>query len=112
MASNLILFEITLKSSSLGKEEGSQNYSKSSPKEDLQFEPMIGHMKQEGKLGFCRLKGIVGNQLNALLTGVGHQSPTDSEPHQKTTKAWKAKEFFDPNFIPFAGVFFTKNLSS
>ena len=33
---------------------------------------MIGHMKQEGKLGLCRLKGIVGNQLNALLTGVGH----------------------------------------
>lgn len=36
------------------------------------IEPMIGHMKQEGKLGLCRLKGIVGNQLNALLTGVGH----------------------------------------
>ena len=36
------------------------------------IEPMIGHMKQEGKLGLCRLKGIIGDQINALLTGVGH----------------------------------------
>lgn len=36
------------------------------------IEPMIGHMKQEGKLGLCRLKGIVGDQINALLTGAGH----------------------------------------
>ena len=40
------------------------------------------------------------------------QSETDLKPHQKTTEARKAKEFFDPNFIPFAGDFFTKNLSS
>jgi transposase, IS5 family len=29
------------------------------------IEPIIGHMKQEGKLGLCRLKGIVGDHLNA-----------------------------------------------
>ena len=37
MASSLIRFEITLKSSSLDKEEDSQNHSKSSSKEDLQL---------------------------------------------------------------------------
>ena len=31
------------------------------------IEPHIGHMKQKVKLGLCRLKGIVGDQVNALL---------------------------------------------
>jgi IS5 family transposase len=31
------------------------------------IEPHIGHMKQEVKLGLCRLKGIVGDQTHALL---------------------------------------------
>jgi IS5 family transposase len=36
------------------------------------IEPTIGHMKQEGKLGVCRLKGFVGDQINAILTAAGH----------------------------------------
>lgn len=35
-------------------------------------EPHIGHMKQEGKLGRSFLKGFLGDQLNAILCGVGH----------------------------------------
>jgi len=29
-------------------------------------------MKQGGKPGLCRLRGIIGDQINALLTGVGY----------------------------------------
>jgi IS5 family transposase len=36
------------------------------------IEPWIGHMKQDGKLGRCHLKGPVGDQIHALLVGVGH----------------------------------------
>jgi transposase, IS5 family len=36
------------------------------------IEPHIGHMKNEGKLGRNYLKGILGDQINALLCGVGH----------------------------------------
>ncbi len=36
------------------------------------IEPWIGHMKQDGKLGRCYLKGPVGDQMQALLVGVGH----------------------------------------
>lgn len=36
------------------------------------IEPHIGHMKQEGKLGRNYLKGILGDQLNALLVAIGH----------------------------------------
>ena len=36
------------------------------------IEPHIGHMKNEGKLGRNYLKGMVGDQINALLCGVGH----------------------------------------
>jgi IS5 family transposase len=36
------------------------------------IEPHIGHMKSEGKLGRNYLKGIIGDQLNALLVAVGH----------------------------------------
>ncbi len=36
------------------------------------IEPWIGHMKQDGKLDRCYLKGIEGDEINALLVGVGH----------------------------------------
>lgn len=36
------------------------------------IEPHIGHMKQDGKLGRNYLKGILGDQLNALLVAIGH----------------------------------------
>lgn len=36
------------------------------------IEPMIGHMKNDGKLGLSRLKGVVGDKINAILVGAGH----------------------------------------
>ena len=57
------------------------------------IEPMIGHMKQEGKLGLCRLKGIVGDQINALLTGVGHNLRLILNHIRKLLKLKKLKNF-------------------
>ena len=36
------------------------------------IEPVIGHMKAEGHLGRCYLKGATGDAANAILTAVGH----------------------------------------
>ena len=36
------------------------------------IEPHIGHMKNEGKLGRNFLKGILGDHLNPILCGIGH----------------------------------------
>jgi IS5 family transposase len=36
------------------------------------IEPMIGHMKNDGRLGLGRLKGIIGDQINAILAAAGH----------------------------------------
>jgi transposase, IS5 family len=35
------------------------------------IEPIIGHLKQDGKLGRNYLKGVLGNEINALLSGAG-----------------------------------------
>ena len=54
---------------------------------------MIGHMKQDGKLGLCRLKGIIGDQINALLTGVGHNLRLILNHIRKLLKLKKLKNF-------------------
>jgi IS5 family transposase len=36
------------------------------------IEPVIGHMKADGHLGRCYLKGTDGDAVNAILTAVGH----------------------------------------
>jgi len=36
------------------------------------IEPVIGHMKTDGHLGRCYLKGREGDAVNAVLTAVGH----------------------------------------
>lgn len=36
------------------------------------IEPHIGHMKAEGKLGRNFLKGVLGDKINAILSGTGH----------------------------------------
>ena len=54
---------------------------------------MIGHMKQEGKLGLCRLKGIIGDQINALLTGVGYNLRLILNHLRKLIKLGKLKDF-------------------
>lgn len=35
------------------------------------IEPIIGHMKQDGKLGRCYLKGQTGDAINVILCGAG-----------------------------------------
>ena len=36
------------------------------------IDPVIGHMKAEGHLGRCYLKGRAGDAANAILTAVGY----------------------------------------
>jgi hypothetical protein len=36
------------------------------------IEPVIGHIKTDGHLGHCRLKGQEGDAANVLLPAVGH----------------------------------------
>jgi IS5 family transposase len=36
------------------------------------IEPVIGHLKTEGHLGRCHLKGREGDAANVILTAVGH----------------------------------------
>jgi transposase, IS5 family len=36
------------------------------------IEPVIGHMKSDGHLGRCHLKGREGDAANVILTAVGH----------------------------------------
>jgi IS5 family transposase len=57
------------------------------------IEPMIGHMKQEGKLGLCRLKGIIGDQINAVMTGVGHNLRLILNHIRKLLKLGRLKNF-------------------
>lgn len=35
------------------------------------IEPIIGHMKRDGKLGRCYLKGMPGDMMNVILSGAG-----------------------------------------
>ena len=36
------------------------------------IEPEIGHMKADGRLARCALKGTIGDALHAVLCGCGH----------------------------------------
>jgi transposase, IS5 family len=36
------------------------------------IEPIIGHMKSDGHLGRCHLKGREGDAANVILSAVGH----------------------------------------
>lgn len=36
------------------------------------IEPIIGHIKNDGKLDLCRLKGVIGDKINAVLAACGH----------------------------------------
>ena len=40
------------------------------------IEPWIGHMKHDGKLGRCYLKGVVGDQIHATLVAAAHNFRT------------------------------------
>ena len=39
---------------------------------------MIGHLKTDGHLGRCHLKGYAGDDANAILSAVGSQPPPRS----------------------------------
>jgi IS5 family transposase len=71
------------------------------------IEPMR-HMKQEGKLGLCRLKGIVGNQLNALLTGVGNNLRLILNHIRKLLKLGKLKNFLIQILFQLLEIFLLK----
>ena len=72
------------------------------------IEPMIGHMKQEGKLGLCRLKGIIGDQINSLLTGVGHNLRLILNHIRKLLKLKKLKNFLIQILFRLLGIFLLK----
>jgi len=55
-----------------GQRKGVTRWVKSQIKRRQAIEPHIGHMKSDGKLDRNFLKGVIGDQLNALLCGIGH----------------------------------------
>lgn len=55
-----------------GQKRGMTTRLKKMMKRRQAIEPHIGHMKSEGKLGRNYLKGKLGDQMNALLVGIGH----------------------------------------
>ena len=38
----------------------------------LTIEPIIGHLKADGHLGRCYLKGRAGDAANVILSAIGH----------------------------------------
>ncbi len=55
-----------------GQKKGVTKWFKKQLKRRQAIEPHIGHMKSDGKLGRNFLKGVLGDKLNAILCGVGH----------------------------------------
>ena len=55
-----------------GQRKGVTHWIKAQIKRRQAIEPHIGHMKNDGKLGRNFLKGVLGDKLNALLCGIGH----------------------------------------
>ncbi len=91
-----------------GQRKGLTKSIKKQLKSRSAIEPMIGHMKQKGKLGLFRLKGVIGDQINAILTGAGHNSSPNPESHQEIAKTWKTGEIFGSNFTSSVGDFLPK----
>ena len=54
-----------------GKRGLSRHYKKLLKRRQM-IEPHIGHMKNDGKLGRNYLKGKLGDLINAVLCGIGH----------------------------------------
>lgn len=55
-----------------GQKRGITKQIKADMKRRQAIEPHIGHMKNDGKLGRNYLKGPLGDALNAILCGIGH----------------------------------------
>lgn len=55
-----------------GRRRGLTPQMKKELKRRSAIEPIIGHMKSDGKLGRNYLSGVLGDKINALLCGAGH----------------------------------------
>ena len=55
-----------------GQRKGITKVIKKQMKRRQAIEPHIGHMKNEGKLGLCRLKGVLGDEIHAILVGAAY----------------------------------------
>ena len=55
-----------------GRRRGLTSQMKKELKRRNAVEPVIGHLKDDGKLGRNWLKGRIGDKINALLCGAGH----------------------------------------
>ncbi|MCZ6804902.1 MAG: IS5 family transposase [Proteobacteria bacterium] len=55
-----------------GQKRGVTRSIKKALKRRSAVEPEIGHMKNEGRLGCCYLKGSVGDAMNVIMVGAGH----------------------------------------
>ncbi len=55
-----------------GQKRGVSSSTKKQMKRRQAIEPHIGHMKNKVKLGLCRLKGIIGDKLNVLLSAAAY----------------------------------------
>jgi IS5 family transposase len=55
-----------------GQKRGVTRAIKAMIKRRSAIEPTIGHMKADGKLGCCWLKGAIGDAMHAVLCGAGH----------------------------------------
>ena len=55
-----------------GQRKGITKIIKKQMKRRQAIEPHIGHMKNEGKLGLCRLKGVAGDEIHAILVGAAY----------------------------------------
>ena len=73
---------------------------------------MIGHMKQEGKLGLklglCRIKGIISDQINAILTGVRHNLRLILNHIRKLLKLGKLGKFLAQILLRLLEIFLPK----
>ena len=55
-----------------GQRRGVSKYLARQIKRRQAIEPHIGHLKNKVKLGLCRLKGIVGDQINTVLSATSY----------------------------------------
>ena len=64
------------------------------------IEPVIGHMKNDGKLNLSRLKGVIGDKINAVLAACGHNLRMILKHIKKSLK--------DPYFVSFFEAFLVR----
>ena len=64
--------EVTNKQVLISRTKGLIPSLKKALKRRQAIEPWIGHMKSDGKLGRCYLKGPTGDQIHGLLVAIAH----------------------------------------